>query len=127
MFTALIVGEAKQKILKIYNAGEPHDLALTLSPPEAQTEGDSQGNSSAEPNGWSVHVAYQASPDSVIFDKSFPGQEQATKIYDDIVKAVATVEGLIRSEKFEEAAAASKKLLEKLGANSAGVPMELDK
>ncbi len=122
-FRSILAGETIQKVLKIYTAAQPHEIFITLFP-NNPGEANGQANSTAEPSGWAVNVAYKVSPESVIFNGSYPSQDQAKKIFDDLVNAAATVEGLIRGEKFEEAAKQTKIFLEKCGANSSERPVE---
>ena len=126
LFRAILAGEAKQKEMTIFNGGESHLILLTLTAPEVQPE-SSQPNSSAEPAGWNVHITYKSSPESVIFNGAYISESEAEKVFDDLVMAAAEVEGLVKSEKNEEAATATQTFLNKCGANSGQIPAEVKK
>lgn len=120
IWASMVLGETKQKALKIYEAGDVHEILVTLynDAPPAQ-------ESTAEPAGFSVSVAYKVSPDQVLFNKVFATEKEAVDAFSDIVNAAAEAEGLIRQEKFEDAAKASEAFLAKMKANSSEQPLEL--
>ncbi len=124
VWMASLLGAAKQKILKIYEAGSPREVLITLydsSQTQAAPGGD-QAASTAAPAGWAVTVAYRSSPDTVIFQKSFGSDKEASDAFSDIVNSAAEAEGYIRQENFEKAQEASQAFLTKMKSNTSDVP-----
>lgn len=121
LWASLLVGEAKQKSLKIYEAGDAHEVLITLFNDQPGSQ-----DSTAEPAGWSVSVTYKVSPDQVLFQRTFATEKEATDAFGDIVNAAAEAESLIRQEKFEEAAKATENFLNKMKSNSSEQPIELN-
>lgn len=84
---------------------------------------DQPVESAADKTGWMVDIRYQNAPETPLFSQTYPSEEQARKIYDDLVMVVAEVEGLIKAEKFDEAKAATEALMLKLKANTGNTPV----
>jgi len=127
LWASLLVGEAKQKVLKVYEGGDVHEIMITLYQDQPGGAGMSpEQASTAEPAGWSVSIAYKVSPDTVIFERSFPTDKEAQDVFSDVVTSAAGVESLIRQEKFEEAAQATTDFLQKMKSNTSEVPTEVN-
>jgi hypothetical protein len=126
IWSALVLGQAQQKSARIYEGGDVHEILLTLftDEPNGKDGLPADQASTAEPAGWSVSVAYKVSPDTVIFQRTFPTEKEATDVFKDITMAAAEVEGLIRQEKLEEAQAATVSFMNKMKSNSSEPPTE---
>ncbi len=123
--SSLFAAGTEQKRMRVCQDGAPTDVLLTLLNSAPGTT-DGQPNSQAEPSGWSVQVAFAASPDTVLFNRPFVNESEARGAYKDLVSATAEVEGLLRQEKMEEATAATAKLFVKYGANSTNPPADIE-
>jgi hypothetical protein len=95
-----------------------YEIEISITP-------NSASESSAEPTGWTVSINYALSPDIVLFTKTYPSETTAKAVYDDLCQASATVEGLLKQEKLEEAAQKTKELISKFGVNSDQPPNQL--
>lgn len=126
IWSALVLGQAQQKPAKIYEGGDVHEILLTLfkDEPGGKDGLPADQASTAEPAGFSVSVAYKVSPETYIFNRTFPTEKEASDAFQDITLAAAGVEGLIREEKFDEAATATNAFLEKMKGNSSETPTE---
>jgi hypothetical protein len=125
IWAASLLGQAVQKTFKVAEGGDVVEIVIS-------TYADSRGGkdglpaeeaSSAEPEGWAVSVAYKSAPDTFLFSRTFPTEREGQGAFNDLVTAAATVEGLVRQEKFEEAEKATADLMEKFKANSGETPI----
>lgn len=82
------------------------------------------GASTAEPTGWVVDCRYTNAPSVTLFTATYPTEDLARKVMEDLSAVAAEVEGLLRQEKFDEAGEKTKSLLEKMKANSGEPPVE---
>lgn len=117
---AVLNGPVQQKGFRIYEGGNPNDILITMY----QSQNQVPEGSNAEPGSWSVSVAYKSAPDEYLFQHSYLTDRQAKGVFDDLVNAAANCEGLVRQEKFDEAAEATQKLMDKFKANSSDTPNE---
>jgi hypothetical protein len=126
IWAALVLGQAQQKSVKIYEGGDVHEILLTLfkDEPDGQDGLPADQASTAEPSGWSVSVAYKVSPETLIFNRTFPTDKEAADVFQDIMTAAAEVEALIRQEKFDEAGTATIAFLNKMKGNTSETPTE---
>jgi hypothetical protein len=124
-FASFVKAEANQKVFKIIQGGEVFDVLLTNIGNNSPTEtSDGTKPSSAEPTGFTISVAYKASPGSILFQQTYPSKEQAGQVMSDLSLACAEVESLIRQEKTEEAEKATEGLMTKFKSNSGQLPSE---
>ena len=128
IWAQLVLGQAQQKSAKIYEGGDVHEVLLTLFQDEPQGKDGLPADqaSTAEPAGWAVSVAYKVSPETFIFQRTFPTDKEASDVFQDITTAAAGVEALIRQEKFEEAGTATTTFLNKMKSNTSEVPTEVN-
>jgi len=82
------------------------------------------GDSAAEPTGWMVDCRYTNAPSVTLFTATYPTEDLARKVMEDLSAVAAEIEGLLRQEKFDEAGEKTKALLEKFKANSGQPPVE---
>lgn len=94
---------AAQKTFKVLDPegrdGQVREVDITLL-----ADASEGGESSAEQTGWVVDVRYSNAPDVVLFTNTFPTEDLAKKVMDDLSNAAAEVEGKIRQADFEGAA-----------------------
>jgi hypothetical protein len=126
IWASLVLGQAQQKSAKIYEGGDVHEILLTLfqDKPGGADGLPADQASTAEPDGWAVSVAYKVSPETFIFQRTFPTDKEASDVFQDITMAAAGVEGLIRQEKFDEAQQATVAFLNKMKGNTSETPTE---
>ncbi len=124
IWVARLFGQEGQKQLRICYKGSPTDVTLTIFNDAPQAQEDGGSTSSAKPAGWTIQVAFVASPDNILLDRSFVSETEAKNAYGDLVKATAEVEGLIRQEKMDEASKKTDELIRKYSANSTQVPSD---
>ena len=79
--------------------------------------------SSAEKPGWVIDVRYTNAPEVTLFNQSYVDEPTARKVMDDLSMVAGEVEGFLRGENFEKAQEATKKLLDKMHANSGQAPV----
>jgi hypothetical protein len=128
LWASLVLGQAQQKSAKIYEGGDVHEILLTLfqDEPGGKDGLPADQASTAEPAGWAVSVAYKVSPETYIFNRTFPTDKEAADVFQDITTAAAGVEALIRQEKLDEAGQATVTFLNKMKSNSSEVPTEVN-
>ncbi len=128
LWAKLVLGQAQQKSAKIYEGNDVHEILLTLfkDEPSGKDGLPADQASSAEPAGFAVSVAYKVSPETYIFNRTFPTEKEATDVFQDITTSAAGVEALIRQEKLDEAAQATVSFLNKMKSNSSEVPTEVN-
>jgi hypothetical protein len=122
---ARLTGSVRQKSFTIADSrGEANSsvvIDITMIPNPQAPEPNQPG--AAEATGWMVDVRYNNAPEIELFTKTFPTEEQAQAVMDDFSKLAAEVEGLIKQEKFEEAAQQTEALQKKFTANSSEPPV----
>lgn len=124
-WAAELAGQPSQKTFRIAEGDDVLEIVLTLF----QDENDAAGQipepdaSSAHPQGWGLSAVYKSAPDTVIFKQTFPTEREARGAFDDLSKAAAEVEGLVRGEKMEEARKATDALMTKMKSNSGETPI----
>ena len=112
---------ADKKSFRIVDSKNPknaENIDISVLPDQPGPDG-----SSAEQPGWMVDVRYTNAPDVVIFNKSYVDEKTARAVMDDLSMVAAEVEGHLRSEDFEKAQISTKKLLDKMHANSGSGPV----
>ncbi len=109
-----------QKTFRIVNlaSGKDDIDAIDISVIQNTSE-----ESASDKTGWMVDIRYQNAPSTVLFTQTYPTEEQARKVFDDFVMFVAEVEGLIKSEKFDEAKEKTEGLMKKFKANTGQAPV----
>lgn len=117
----VVKAKADQKTFRIVNlaSGKEAVDAIDISVIENQST-----QSSSDKTGWMVDVRYQNAPESILFTQTYPTEEQARKVMEDLSKVAAEVEGLIKSEKFDEAKEATQDFMKKMTANTGQPPVE---
>ena len=124
VWASVLAGQAAQKTFRIAQGGEVLEIVLSVYPDERGAPGvPADETSSAEPEGWAVSVAYKSAPDTFLFSKTFPTEREGRGAFDDLSKASAEVEGLVRQEKLDEAEKATSTLMEKFKSNSGATPI----
>ena len=124
-WAADLAGQPSQKTFKVAEGNDVVEVVLTIF----QDENDAAGQipesdaSSAHPQGWGLSCVYKSAPDTYIFQQTFPTEREARGAFDDLSKACAEVEGLIRSEKMEDARKATDALMTKMKSNSGDTPI----
>jgi hypothetical protein len=113
---------ADKKSFRIVDPKGDHDVSeidISILPNQAQA-----GGSTAEATGWMVSVVYTNAPSVTLFTQTYPTEDLARKVLEDLSAVAAEVEGLLRAEKFDEAGEKTQALLEKFKANSGQPPVE---
>jgi hypothetical protein len=125
VWASMMAGQTSQKTFRVAEGGDVVEIVLSVYPDQkAGNDGlPPEEASSAEPEGWAVSVAYKAAPDTYLFSRTLPTEREGRGAFDDLVKAAAEVEGLVRQEKFEEAEKATTALMDKFKANSGETPI----
>lgn len=85
---------------------------------------NSQAESAAEEVGFMIDVRLHNAPDQVLFTGTYPTEEQARQVMEDLSQAAAEVEGLLKQEDFENAKIKTDELMKKFDANSGEPPVE---
>jgi len=116
----LLLKADQQKTLKIV---APEQQDMSVQEIDISLLSDQASESSAEPTGQMVDVRWSAAPDTVLFTHVYPSSEEAQRVFDDLVKLAAEVEGLIRSEDMDAAKEKSKELAQKFKSNSSEPPI----
>ncbi len=106
-----------QKTFRVTEAAEVRELVFTMQQKTA-TPAPSQDAGGV----WNVSVSWKAAPDQVPFTRDFQSEKEAKDVFDDLCKEAAEVEGLIRSQKMEEAATKSSALMQRFESNSSETP-----
>lgn len=109
-----------QKTFRVVNLASGRDDADAIDISLMQNQAT---ESASDKTGWQVDVRYQKAPDTVLFTETYPTEGQAKKVYEDLVMLAAEVEGLIKSEKFDEAKQKTEALMKKFTANSGQAPV----
>lgn len=124
-WAADLAAQPAQKSFRVAEGDDVVELVLSIfmDAPDGQDGMPPQDASSAEPSGWAVSVRYKAAPDTVLFNRTFPTEREARGAFDDLSKASAEVEGLVRQEKLDEARKATESLMEKFKSNSSETPI----
>lgn len=124
-WAAALAAQPTQKNFRVAEGDDIVELVLTLlqDSPEGNDGLPASDASSAEPAGWAVSVRYKSAPDTVVFNRTFPTEREARGAFDDLSKASAEVEGLVRQEKLDEARKATESLMEKFKSNSSETPI----
>jgi hypothetical protein len=116
---ALLGQQHSQKTFRIVEGRDVVEIVMNIYPDQKKGPDDS----SAEQEGWTVTCTYKAAPDTFLFQRTFPTEREARGAFDDLAKAAGEVEGLVRQEKFDEAADATAALMDKMKANSGETPI----
>jgi len=115
--------EPTQKTFKVLDPGgkddSVHEIDISMLADGAET-----GESSADRTGWAIDVRYTQAPDVVLFTNTYPTEELAKQVMDDLATAAASVEGLIRQADFEGAQEAMQGLTKLFTSSSAEPPVQ---
>jgi len=120
----LVHAKSDQKTFRIVNLASKNNDVDAIDISIIQNEPSANDESSAEKVGWVVDIRYKNAPDTVLFTATYPSEDQARKIMEDLSNLAAEVEGLIRKEDFEQATTKTKALMDKFKANSTQPPVE---
>ncbi len=123
-WAAALSGQPTQKTFRIAEGNDVVEIVLTIMQDDgASTESIPEETSSAEPTGWTLSGTYKSAPDTVIFKRTFATETEARGAFDDLSKAAAEVEGLVRQEKMDEARKATDSFMTKCKSNSGETPI----
>lgn len=121
LWAAQFLKGADKKSFRIVDSKSPkqaENIDISIIPNQPGLDG-----ASAETPGWLIDVRYTNAPDVVLFSKSFLDEPTARKVMEDLSMVAGEVEGFLRAEDFEKAQIATKKLLDKMHANSGSGPV----
>ncbi len=99
----------------VENSVSPISISITPAPATG---------SAADVTGYMVQVCYTQAPDILLFTSTFPTQDVAQKVYEDLCNVAAECEGEIKKEDFEKAQASTKAFMDKCKANSSTTPTQ---
>jgi hypothetical protein len=120
LFGLALKAKTDQKSFRIVNlaSGKEDVDAIDISVLQNQAE-----ESASDKVGWVVDIRYTNAPLSPLFLHIYPSESQARKVFEDFSMFCGEIEGLIRSEKFEEAKTKTEELVRKFKANTAQPPV----